>query len=129
MLLEAVQILSTVAHLKGGTAPYKKTHEKHPSVIWAAASYANFEWLKKYVDEMNIEWKYRFNHDVDHKSYVAMQKIICEFDDIGLTPFALAMPTYCRDGDAVVAYRKYYLAEKSHLARWTKREIPYWWKK
>lgn len=27
----------------------------------------------------------------------------------------------------VSAYRAYYLGEKAHLAKWTKREVPLWW--
>ena len=47
--------------------------------------------------------------------------------NLGLTPFAQAMPDYCKSEDIVQAYRKYYIMEKQHLAKWSKREIPEWW--
>ena len=36
------------------------------------------------------------------------------------------MPEEYRNENAVLAYRNYYLNCKSHLFKWTKREIPYW---
>ena len=51
-----------------------------------------------------------------------------KIDDVGLTPFVQAMPRKYRvKGDAVTAYRKYYLNEKT-FAKW-KLKNPYWWKK
>jgi len=29
-------------------------------------------------------------------------------------------------GDAVTAYRQFYLAEKMGFAKWTRRNLPYW---
>ena len=39
------------------------------------------------------------------------------------------MPSQYRlPGNAVDAYRQFYIAEKRHFARWTKRDIPEWFK-
>jgi hypothetical protein len=46
--------------------------------------------------------------------------------DKGLTKFAQAMPEYCRRLDAVEAYRNYYIQEKKHILKYTRREIPEW---
>ncbi|MBN1906844.1 MAG: hypothetical protein JW927_17315 [Deltaproteobacteria bacterium] len=44
----------------------------------------------------------------------------------GLSEFAQAMPdTYKVEGNPVLAYRKFYIEEKMHFARWTKRDEPY----
>ncbi|MFV0489820.1 MAG: hypothetical protein ACK5NL_21920, partial [Vibrio fluvialis] len=49
------------------------------------------------------------------------------YPSIGLTEFAQAMPDeYKIRGDAVSAYRRFYLGEKMGFARWTKRELPAW---
>ena len=46
--------------------------------------------------------------------------------DIGLTPFAQAMPDRYKNEDAVKAYRDYYLNEKYTFATW-KTNVPDWW--
>jgi hypothetical protein len=39
-----------------------------------------------------------------------------------------AMPDECKvPNDSLASYHKYYNERKSHFARWTKREIPYWY--
>jgi len=47
--------------------------------------------------------------------------------DVGLTGFAQAMPdAYKVPSDAVRAHRRFYIAEKVHIATWTKRQVPDW---
>lgn len=49
------------------------------------------------------------------------------FEDRGLTEFAQAIPEqYKVPGDAVLAYRQFYLGEKMHFSRRTRRRIPRW---
>ena len=38
------------------------------------------------------------------------------------------MPDKYKIDDPVQSYRNYYLGEKAHLAKWTKRDVPNWWK-
>lgn len=50
------------------------------------------------------------------------------YERCGPTEFAQAMPDeYKVPGDAVTAYRRFYLAEKSAFARWKYRLAPDWW--
>ncbi len=50
-------------------------------------------------------------------------------EDLGLTPFPQAMPdVYKVPGDAVAAYRRFYIGEKASFATWTKRPIPTWFR-
>ena len=51
----------------------------------------------------------------------------CPLPDIGLTPFAQAMPEKYKDANAVVAYRNYYIGEKSKIAVWKHSTPPCWW--
>ena len=128
MILESVQLLCTSLNKKGFTTPYKSTHVKHPCVLWVEESYDNFLWLQSLALALNDEYRYRFDKDRDHKS-ISVLPVISEYsyDHHGLTEFAQAMPDkYKVAGDAVKAYRQFYLAEKMHFAKWTRRRVPAW---
>ena len=128
MILESVQMLCTALNKKGFTTPYRSTHVKHPCVLWVEESFANFLWLKRLALALNAEYRFRFDKECDHKS-IAVLPLIAEFryQDIGLTEFAQAMPDrYKIPGDAVTAYRRFYLGEKLSFARWSRREMPPW---
>jgi hypothetical protein len=38
------------------------------------------------------------------------------------------MPDHCKDKDAVLGYRNYYIREKSYMARWKNTDAPPWYK-
>lgn len=128
MILESVQIMCTALNKMGFDTPYKSTHQKHPCVLWVESSYDNFLWLKRLTLCLNDEYRYRFDRQTDHRSIDVLRSIsgyqyLCR----GLTPFAQAMPEkYKIPGDAVNAYRRFYIGEKKHFARWTLREEPAW---
>lgn len=129
MILESVQILCTALNKKGFEAPYKSTHIKHPSVLWVEASYDNFVWLKDLTIELNREYRFRYDKDVDHKSILALSEIQeHRFPSVGLTPFPQAMPDiYKVKGNSVLAYRHFYLGDKAKFSKWTKRNPPDWY--
>jgi hypothetical protein len=139
MILESAQMICTVLNERGIDTPYKSTHKNHPCVKWLRESDINIYWLHWLVYYLNEEYKYRFDKEVDHKSYTVM------VDSIGIakrkggvlnfsskekhTPFKCCMPNYCKiSEDPVDNYRNYYMLEKKHIATWTKRGEPYWWK-
>ena len=130
MLLETVQLLSTACVIHGAPAPYKATHRKHPCTIWVAASKANYAWLVELGLALSDEYKKRFG-----KSHLSGRRLLEILDaprampELGLTPFAQAMPEqYKQIGDAVAAYRAYYLGEKARFAKWSRgAEVPAWW--
>lgn len=128
MILESVQLLCTALNKKGFSTPYKSTHIKHPCVLWVEESYDNFEWLVSLTVALNTEYRFRFNKVCDHRSMAVLPQIeTFIFERNGLTPFAQAMPDqYKVLGDAVKAYRDFYLGEKMGFAKWTKREVPGW---
>ncbi|MDO6765643.1 pyrimidine dimer DNA glycosylase/endonuclease V [Agarivorans sp. 1_MG-2023] len=128
MILESVQMLCTALNKKGFTTPYKSTHLNHPCVLWVEQSYDNFLWLKQLTIELNREYRYRYNKEIDHKSMAVLEKLTeFHYSQKGLTEFAQAMPLeYKQTGDAVEAYRQFYLAEKMSFAKWTKRPMPAW---
>ena len=123
MVLESAQMLSTV--LKG---PYKPTHANHPCTKWVAASRQNAEWLWLLADHLNIEYKERFGHSKNHKSWDAIEPIwreIRTLPDAGLTPFAQAMPEEYKQQSAVDAYRAYYRSKP--FVAWARGPAPSWW--
>ena len=128
MILESVQMLCTALNKKGFTTPYKSTHIKHPCVLWVEESFDNFLWLKDLALELNTEYRFRYEKDSDHKSISVLSEITnCSYENKGLTEFAQAMPDeYKVPGDAVKAYRQFYLGEKMKFAKWSKRSVPEW---
>jgi hypothetical protein len=129
MILESVQILCTALHEKGFETPYRPTHRKHPCVLWAGASYDNFSWLARLARALNDEYRFRYPRGRDHASIAVLEQIQnLSFEAVGLTEFAQAMPEpYKVPGDAVAAYRAFYLGEKHRFAAWTRRAMPDWW--
>lgn len=128
MILESVQMLCTALNKKGFSTPYKSTHIKHPCVLWVEESFENFIWLQNLALALNDEYRFRFKKDSNHKSISVLNEISnLTYENHGLTEFAQAMPDqYKVPGDAVKAYRQFYLGEKMSFAKWTKRSIPDW---
>ena len=128
MILESVQMLCTALNKKGFITPCKSTHAKHPCVLWVEASFGNFSWLGNLAFALNTEYRFRYERDSNHKSIFVLKEISnYRYDNRGLTEFAQAMPDkYKSPGDAVKAYRQFYLGEKMGFAKWTKRSIPGW---
>ncbi|MFO7985351.1 MAG: pyrimidine dimer DNA glycosylase/endonuclease V [Desulfatiglandaceae bacterium] len=128
MILESAQMLCTVVNQTGGKAPYKATHLTHPCTQWAGKSRSNWLWLQRLVLALNHEYRYRYRVSRDHKSSGVVRDLSPPpIDDSGLTEFAQVMPDkYKVPGNAVAAYRRFYVGEKYHFAKWTRRRPPEW---
>ena len=125
MILESAQMLCSV-HPEG-TAPYKRGFYNHPCTKWVRASVANYDWLIEHARALCTEYTRRYGKV--HKS----EKVIdwCdtnrpELPDVGLTPFAQAMPEDYKNEDAVEAYRTYYRNDKRRFATWKDVDPPTW---
>ncbi len=129
MILESAQMLCTVLHEHGVQAPYRPTHRSHPCTLWAGRSLANWLWLRRLALALNREFRYRFRKDRDHASARVVAGLPRPpLRDEGLTPFAQALPDVYRvPGDAVKAYRAFYIGEKARFVRWTRRRPPAWY--
>ncbi len=125
MVLETAQLLCS-AH---ETAPYKRTHYNHPCAIWTRSSMGNYDWLVRHGLALAREYTFRYNKI--HKSTEVIEWAMLNKPnilDLGLLPFAQAMPDQYKNPDDVVsAYRNYYMNEKARIATWTKTETPYWY--
>ena len=125
MILESAQMLCSV-HPEG-TAPYKRGFYNHPCTKWVRASSENYDWMIEHARALCTEYTRRYGKV--HKS----EKVIdwCdanrpELPDVGLTPFAQAMPEDYKNEDAVEAYRTYYRNDKRRFATWKDVDPPTW---
>jgi hypothetical protein len=128
MLTEGLQILSTVCHIHSQETlgVYKPTHRAHPSVVWTAETIDNYLWLYDMTEALYEEYKSRFG-----KTHLAGEKFkllgIPYIKRTGLTPirYGFKNPKYQFE-DRVNGYRKYLICEKSHLIKYTNRQMPDW---
>lgn len=139
MILEYAQLLSTAHRVLDGDdyadehGFYKKTHMNHPSAVWVRKSYHNYFWLHTLLRFLCIEYTYRYGkiHKVQLTGLLdqlfVLPKHIGTEDFTEPTP---AMPDDCKIADdSIASYRKYYQLYKSHIAKWTDRNMPDWFDK
>lgn len=133
MILESAQLLSTahrvIDNIEDDSTLYKKTHTNHPSAKWVRESSQHYDWLYNLFVELCKEYKYRYNktHLTERKLKDVLSKKPKNLTDKGFRQPPQAMPDYLRSSDSISAYRNYYQREKSHLAKWTKRNPPKWY--
>lgn len=135
MPTESGQILSSVVRWYVSDPHidfYKITHKNHPCTLWAGQSRGNFQWLLDHANAIVAEYDYRYGKPGKYDRLRTVLSNCAEFmtsvPDGGLTEFAQAMPTDIKiAGDAVSAYRQYYIAHKAKIALWNKRNPPTWW--
>jgi hypothetical protein len=133
MILESAQMLSTVHHVSESSINketlYKKCFVNHPCTLWATYSRNNYIWLTEHALALSHIYARRYNKC--HKSFPLLYSMSVQIPELpkrGLTQFAQAMPDkYKVHGDPVLAYRKYYVGEKSKFAKWTCNPEPEWY--
>lgn len=129
MLLEHAQMMSTICRLQGLDVGYKSTHANHPCTIWARESMQNYVWLYTMNCYLNDEYKLRYNHTKNHKSFDLAEDLpVPNLPNIPMTPFVKAMKNFpeCYSiDDPVLAYRQYYMNHKRQFCAW-KTEQPAW---
>lgn len=137
MILETAQLLST-AHvvLDDSQVAYKKTHENHPSAVWARESSANYEWLYQHFIALMDEHQYRFPASQRHAASrftEALAVVPSNIKEAPRTPIRPAMPDSFKSlySDPIEAYRMYYSICKrtdknGKPFKWTNRPKPEW---
>jgi len=136
MIVEGCQMLSTNHRLSGSHvvyAPinlYKQSFQNHPCTIWARQTTDNYFWLAEHTHELSLEYTRRYNKI--HLSHAMTEWFRfhppLQIPRGDLTPFAQAMPEEFKvPGDAVAAYRKYYIGAKSKFAKWKYTNPPDWY--
>ncbi len=132
MILESAQMICTAHHecynhKLNYEIPYKKAYVNHPCTKWVRESLANYLWLFDLTHELNKEYRYRYDKNINHKSYNVIHTLpLPDIDNKGITPFALAMPDDYKVSNPHESYKNYYRGDKQHLLKYTKRLAPSW---
>ena len=136
MVLEYAQLLSTAHRIidrdMANRFVYKATHKNHPSAIWVRQNQSNYDWLYSLFVDLAEEYTYRYGRK--HLSYKKLKHILAyppnNIEEGAFTQPTPTMPDHCKiPNDSIASYRYYYKTEKSHLAKWTDRPVPKWYKK
>ena len=118
---------------------YSATHVNHPSAVWVRHSYENYEWLYKLFIALLDEYTHRYGriHATARLIDALYTPPIHIPKGIGFTEPTPAMPNEVKvlrevatdryEIDSIESYHKYYIHNKVHIAKWTKREIPLWY--
>lgn len=133
MILETAQILSTAHHAYNSDVEnlYKPTHKNHPSTVWATASAMNYQWLWQLLNELCKEYTHRYQktHKVQWSGLLTkLYSPPVSMPVLAFTQPPQAMPDDCKAQNSIQAYRDYYIKHKAHIAKWTNRQIPSWFK-
>ena len=134
MILEYAQLLSTAHHEIDGEPSvecYKPTHRNHPSAVWARSNRSNYNWLYLLLKDLCSEYTLRYGkaHKTERSGIVQG----LSFPPYEMKPGEFFDPPQCMDdyckvpGDTVMAYRNYYIREKSYMARWKNTQEPLWY--
>ena len=135
MILESAQMICTTHHLCPNTnedyvIPYKMTHKNHPCNKWVRDSIENYKWLVRLTASLNSEYRFRYNKNVNHKSYDAIARLpLPNLPNVGMTPWARAMPDEYKIGDrtydnVIASYHNYYRNAKIKILSYTNRLRP-----
>jgi hypothetical protein len=109
---------------------HKSVMLNHPCTIWTRETAANYAWLAAHALALCDEYECRYNRT--HATRGLIEWLVTNYPEkvYGLhrTAFAQAMPDeYKVTGDAVAAYRAYYLGEKRRFAKWKNGNVPNWY--
>lgn len=131
MILESAQLMCTVVNETGGISPYKTTHKNHPCTKWLFENGANWDLLFNLVTELNNEYKERFNHTKNHKSYdVILNLVKPNYSNNSFNGMFNSVTDEIRRTnivDTIKYYREYYKSKaKTMEMKWSKRNAPSW---
>ena len=154
MILEYAQLLSTAHRVLDGTLTdsysktgrkqkryvlsdfrdsvlYTATHINHPSAVWVRKNVQNYMWLAELLEELCVEYTYRYGKTHKVESIGLMQLLKNTFPkNLPIGPFTEptpAMPDHYKvAGDSIQSYKNYYLGDKTRMFSWKNRSQPTW---
>jgi hypothetical protein len=110
---------------------YIAGHVNHPSAVWVRQNIDHYRWLFDLTYYLIYEYKYRYDGKT-HKCETLLQPLLNAPNSIPIVNWQdppQAMPDDAKiPGDAVGAYRNYYMLHKRRMANWKIRGIPGWYK-
>lgn len=115
----------------------KASHMNHPSGIWCRDNESNYSWLYTMWTHLLNEYTYRYgkNHACGRLKEILSNAPtnIAQGSFYAPTPampaeikIESANPVAGRKYDVLKSYHNYYIQNKAHFAKWTKREVPIW---
>lgn len=151
MIIESAQMLCMPHNMEsvpvalGGKqiAPYKSglprvtktgkitlgAYVNHPCSKWARDNISNYRWLLQLGLSLCDEFEFRFR-----KNHATKQVLLWltnnepNLPNKSLSTFTQCITSGIRCESAIKAYRLCYQRDKRHLACWTRRGKPYWYK-
>jgi hypothetical protein len=133
MILEYAQMLCSAHHVCGrfkNKNLYKIAFKNNPCTVWARTTSGNYLWL--YTLFINLCKEYTFRFGKVHSSQKQLEKCLSfipvYIPNDNMTKLHQAMPQYCKHSRDTAAYHMYYNMEKTYFAKWTIRQIPWWYK-
>ena len=138
MIVQHLQMMSVaMAHhglspaLKKDGTPYStRAYKNHPCTLWVKESFSNLLWLWNMSMCLCEEFYSRYGKEhAGRKSLLSLDLDFAAvaYPDVGLTPPAQCMAKEYKHTHAVVAYRTFYLKDKSRFASWDHSPVPHWW--
>lgn len=110
MTLETAQLLSCAHHCFGSTAPYKKTHENHPTSLWVRSAKAHYEWAYEHLKALSDEYTRRYGRI--HKTWTTcaepLKALPPGIPDVPWEDPPQCMPEAFHNADTLKAYNDYY---------------------
>lgn len=103
--------------------------EKHPCTVWVGESKANYEFLFEIYVHLCNEFFHRFSNIHFASNYATYLTHTPDLPDLGLTKYPKFSWSSLKSNSfsqVIEDYRQYYINEKSHIAKWTKRKKPSW---
>jgi hypothetical protein len=113
---------------EGRPHPYGIGFQNHPCTTWARECQENYAWLCELTLEMCKEYTKRYGRKHAGEAICQWYYKNAPFLPVygKMTPFAQAMPDSCKNENAVVAYRNYYIKHKARFAKWAHSPKPNW---
>lgn len=127
MTVETAQLLSNCVEYQEGKT-YRHSHGRHPCTLWVKESPVHFWWLFHFGLALGEEYTFRYGKI--HSSVAIIEECGKRMAHANGIPsyFVQVMPDECKvPGDTVQAYRNLYMGPKRSLAKWKKRDTPWWW--
>lgn len=110
---------------------YQSTHINHKSAVWTRETHNNYKWLYYLFLRLMDEYTYRYEktHATSSIAYI-LATVPKNIPEGPFTPPPPAMPDECKVlGSSLESYHNYYRMNKEHIAKWSKRSIPWFYAK
>lgn len=111
---------------------FKEVKQGAKLVDWILRSKENYLWLLSMTTHLHDEYKYRYDHETNHKSFDVFLRVP-KFDDSFFAEterteaISYMNSEYIISSDPILNYRHYYRTAKRGFANWKKRPVPKWY--